>query len=467
MFNQQIREMLERVSDAFVAFDREWHYVYINTKAEEIFEQKRAEVLGRTWLEVTPYAHEFVLFQKCQDAMKTQQPGQVTFFSPMAKTWLKASYYPSSEGLMIYFADQTAQKMLEETQLRSETRIRRLIDANLIGIIFWNMDGAITDANDVFLTMLGYTREDIQARHLNWRMITPPEYAPIDEKALEEIRILGEVKHPFEKVYLHKDGREIPVILGAAMLDHSEEEGVAFVLDISERKELERMKDDFISMASHELKTPVTSIKAFTQVLLKRLHGSEDRQALHMLSRMEVQLNRLTRLINELLDLSQMQEGEMLLHITAFDLCDLVVEVRDAIQQMTQLELVVEGKQPLPVMGDRERLEQVFTNLLNNAIKYSARDKKILILIERNGDEAAISVQDFGIGIDEGQQKKIFERFYRVNGTYERTFPGLGIGLFISQTVVHRHKGNIEVKSRKGEGATFTVHLPLSLPRAS
>jgi signal transduction histidine kinase len=232
--------------------------------------------------------------------------------------------------------------------------------------------------------------------------------------------------------------------------------------DITERKDLERRKDEFISMASHELKTPVTSIKGFTQLLLRRFQQRDDKESLRFLTRMDNQLMKLTRLISDLLDISKMQNGHMEYHKEPFELDLLVQEIIENVQGTTQTHrLILENPARVWVYADRDRIGQVLMNLLTNAIKFSARADRVLVQVLSAGLGAVVSVQDFGQGIDEANYEKIFERFYQVSEPDAKHFAGLGIGLYISREIIKRHQGHIWVKSRKGEGSTFYFSLPL------
>ncbi len=237
---------------------------------------------------------------------------------------------------------------------------------------------------------------------------------------------------------------------------------ITIVHDITERMQAEQRKDEFISMTSHELKTPVTSLKGFTNVLQRRLTKLGDEQGLHFLSRMDAQLDKLTKLISELLDISKMQAGKLSLQMEPFDLDALVQETVENVQAATITHrLVIEGNTRGHVFGDKDRLGQVFINLLTNAIKYSPNAGTVLVRLSSEQEQAIVSVQDFGIGINESQYQKIFERFYQVVDPEEKTYPGLGMGLYISSEIVERHNGRIWVESKKGEGSTFFVSLPL------
>jgi signal transduction histidine kinase len=219
-------------------------------------------------------------------------------------------------------------------------------------------------------------------------------------------------------------------------------------------------------MTSHELKTPVTSLKGFTNVLQRRLLKQGDEKSLHYLSRMDVQLNKLTKLISDLLDMSRMQSGKLDLQIEPFDLDTFIHETVENLQAATLThQILVEGRADAQIEGDKDRLGQVFINLLTNAVKYSPHADKVIVRVRRDAEQVIISVQDFGIGIAEAHHQKIFERFYQVTDPEEKTYPGLGIGLHISHEIVERHSGRIWVESIKGEGAIFFVSLPLPSQR--
>ena len=232
--------------------------------------------------------------------------------------------------------------------------------------------------------------------------------------------------------------------------------------EIAERKELERRKDEFISMASHELKTPVTALKGFTQLLYRRFKSRDDDESLHFLARMDAQINKLTKLISDLLDISKMQSGYLGYCMEPFDLDVLAQEIVENVQGITQSHrLLLEKTAGVHVFGDRDRIGQVLINLLTNAIKYSANADRVIVQLAIDGEQALVSVQDFGIGIAEAYQEKIFERFYQVSEPAEKTYPGLGIGLYIASEIIKRHQSHLRVQSQKGEGSIFSFCLPL------
>jgi signal transduction histidine kinase len=228
-------------------------------------------------------------------------------------------------------------------------------------------------------------------------------------------------------------------------------------------KELEQYKDRFISMASHELKTPLTSITGFLNLLQRQLASYENEKVHRYLARMNAQVHELTKLVNDLLDLSKIQIGHLSYCEERFTLDALVQQVIEDVQQTTQTHrLLLGGQTSVEIVGDRERLGQALTNLLNNAIKYSPQADMVIVQLAKNHDHVLMSIQDFGIGIAREDQQKIFERFYQINDANVRASrPGLGIGLSLVREIVEYHHGQLWVESEKGKGSTFHISLPL------
>lgn len=226
------------------------------------------------------------------------------------------------------------------------------------------------------------------------------------------------------------------------------------------------VRDEFISVASHELKTPVTSLKMYTQIISKQLEQRGEEHLLTPLIKMNAQIDKLTLLINDLLNISKIQLGKLEFNEESFDLQEVVEDTVQSLQSTTPTHKIkIEGTLKNPVWGDKDRISQVVTNLLTNAIKYSPKADKVKIKLFETRKNSEVRFIDYGIGIDKEQQRKIFNRFYRVTGAEERTFPGLGIGLYISSEIIKRHGGKMSVKSVKGKGSEFCFSIPRAKPK--
>ncbi len=231
----RIETILSSVSDAFIALDKNWNFTYVNAEAERITRRRSPELLGRNVWALFPESDRFR--HEYERAVKTGRAVHFEEFYRPLQTWMEIHAYPSSEGLSIYFRDISHRKRAQLALQRSESRLRVLYESDMVGTLFWDLNGRITDANDKFLRMLGYTRNELVGNGITWIALTPPGYQQADDHAIAQLKATG-VDVPYEKEFLRKDGGRVPVIVGAAMLD--ELEGVAFVLDITERKRAER-----------------------------------------------------------------------------------------------------------------------------------------------------------------------------------------------------------------------------------
>ena len=230
-----------------------------------------------------------------------------------------------------------------------------------------------------------------------------------------------------------------------------------------ETEELVYKRDEFFSIASHELKTPVTSLKAYAQLLLMDAKAANDEQNIKMLSKMDYQVVKLTSLINDLLDTSKLQSGTLVYYQEPFQLKKLIPEIIEKLKPTApDYEFILESNTNAYVNADRERIGQVLMNFLTNAIKYGGNSKKIIIELNEKNNKIICSVKDFGKGIIPEEQDKVFGRFYRISGKNMNTFPGLGLGLFISKEIIENNGGKIGVTSEKDKGSVFYFELPVS-----
>ncbi|MFD2966589.1 CheR family methyltransferase [Sphingobacterium bambusae] len=231
---------------------------------------------------------------------------------------------------------------------------------------------------------------------------------------------------------------------------------------INEKIKLERQKNDFISMASHELKTPVTSIKGYTQALQRRFSKEGNIDAEGFLRKMDNQINKLTALIGDLLDATKVTAGQLQYNIEDFDFNELILEITEEMQQTSRkhkIKLSLDNN--VLVSGDRNRIGQVVTNLLSNAIKYSPSASEVLIDTSVSDNQVTVKVKDHGIGISKKHQENVFDQFFRASSVSDKNFAGLGLGLFIANEIIKRHRGKITVSSEEDVGSVFSIVLPI------
>ena len=232
--------------------------------------------------------------------------------------------------------------------------------------------------------------------------------------------------------------------------------------DIDAHKQIEKKKDDFLSIASHELKTPLTSIKAYIQLLSRSLKNHESAQIKTYIQKAQLQVGKLNDLISDLLDISKIESGELKLNKKNIDIKNIIESCVDTIRQThpTAVVKIIGNLLPKIIEVDETRIEQVLLNYLTNALKYSPDNQIANIIREDSDNEVLIKVKDRGIGIPEEKQKKIFDKFYRVEETSLK-FQGLGIGLYICADIIKKHHGKYGVRSEPNKGSEFYFSLPL------
>ncbi|WP_448701647.1 ATP-binding protein [Mucilaginibacter sp. AW1-3] len=351
---------------------------------------------------------------------------------------------------------RTVKKMHQRDML-----FKALVEKSTEGITMHNAEGVRIYCSPSVEAILGYTLDEL-ARHQPWELSHESEVL----YAKEQFYRLA--SHPGKTVIMlhrvkHKNGKWIWLESRLTNLLHEPMVNaiISNFTDVTDRVNLEKQREDFIGVASHELKTPLTSLKAFTQVLENRFRGSTDTSSHEIITKIDHQVNRIVRMINDMLDVSSLQAGAVNFNIAKFDLNDLVVEISQSLQHTTKKHRIDVNLDPVAaVPGDRERIGQVVNNFITNAIKYSPDESVISITSKVEEEQVTISVQDYGIGIPKDEQKSIFEKFYRV-GNSQKAFQGLGLGLFICYQIIELHKGKIGVISEPGKGSTFWFSLPL------
>jgi PAS domain S-box-containing protein len=374
-------------------------------------------------------------------------------------------------------------KRAEDELRQSEAKFRRLFDANIVGIIFPDLSGNILEANDAFLEMVGYTREDLRAGRVRWDTMTPPEYKPLDELSIQELRTSG-VCTAFEKEYIRKDGSRVPVLLVGALLEGERERTVSFILDLSDRKQAEaeirqlnasleqRVKErtaqleavnqeleSFSYSVSHDLRAPLRHISGFVNLLQKHAPDTLDETSQRYLNIITQTTKQAGKLIDDLLSFSRMGRTEM--RYTTVNMTQLIREVqRDIEQNIDGREIHWQIEELPQVQGDFSLLRLVLQNLMDNAVKYTSKREYANIEIGKTETEHefVFFVHDNGVGFDMRYVHKLFGVFQRLHSTEE--FDGTGIGLANVQRIIHRHGGRTWAEGVVEQGATFYFSLP-------
>jgi len=499
--------------DGILAFDHDYRYTLWNPGMERITGLSAKDVLGRVAFELFPFLKETGEDRFFREALAGQtaigndrpfvipQTGQQGFF--------EAHYSPlcNASGEVIgglgIIRDITERSHANKALRDSESKYRMLMEYASDGIVLYDRQGLIIEANPELCEMLGYEREEVLGRTVT-DFIDPADLAatPLRWDQLRDGKaVIG------ERLLLRKDGTTLCAELSARMISgghvqtivrditsrkEAEEEikrlnadlerrviartaqleaaNLELQKEIAERERLEAQKDEFIAVASHELRTPVSVIKGYTKMALRSVEESGDQRLTRNLRIVDEKTDQLTRLISELLDASMIEGESLPLKPERFDLVQLIRHmVSDIELTATEFSFAPElPQEPVYAEADRQRIEQVVTNLLSNAVKYTGRyaDGKRLVEVRLQVENgmAITFVRDYGVGIPAEQQEKVFGRFFRAdNVTNARyPYPGMGLGLFISYNIIERHGGRMWLDSAEGKGSTFYFSLPLA-----
>ncbi len=325
-----------------------------------------------------------------------------------------------------------------------------------------------TDMNDVIQSwnkgaehLYGHTEKDVVGYSIN--EIIPTTYLLQQKKEIND-SIFYEGSWKGEVIHKRKNGSRVYVLTSTSLIRDEDDKPLGLVLvnrDISDRKKLEQGKDDFIALASHELKTPLTSTKLYVDVLKQRFEDSEDKKSLSYISKINLQIQKLLELVSHLLDVSKVQAGKLQYNLEEVSFDRFVIEVVRDIRQITPShKFMIDGSTDKVVCIDKDRMRQVLVNILNNAVKYSSQADKVIVSLHKDGAQVRLGIQDFGIGIPKEKQDKIFERFYQVTDSKGYTYSGMGLGLYISHEIIEKHHGKLWAESVEGKGSTFFIKLP-------
>lgn len=356
-----------------------------------------------------------------------------------------------------------------EKLLASEQRFQNILDTMAEGVGIIDTDGKIVYANAMAQRILGLTLNEINQR-------------TFDDPKWQNLRIDGsplpKAEHPMAimmntglPVIDHEIGVQPPhreqffiSINAAPLFDHSNGKligGIGTFMDVTSRRRVLQQKDEFINVASHELRTPVTSLKAAMQILDRIKDNPKPAVLSQMITQANRSLDRLTRLITDLLDSNRISQGKLFLRKTRFNLKNLLDACSEHIRNDGKQEVIIEGDFDIEIEADAQQTEQVVINLLNNAVKYAAESKQIYIIVKKCKEEIKVSIKDNGPGITADQLEHLFERYYRVDYSGYQ-FSGLGLGLYICSEIVKKHGGTIGVDSEFGIGSEFWFTLPLN-----
>jgi len=375
---------------------------------------------------------------------------------------------PDADNQVAYIlntvVDITGEVNAKEAAIESENKLRLAAEAAAFGT--WELDlrNQAFSHSPRLAEILGYHPDQPVSLAEIRLQVHPDDMNNIVLKAFHESMITG--KYLYEvRIYWPDESLHWIKVQGVVIMDEKNKpvSMLGTILDITETKRDEIRKNDFIAMASHELKTPLTSLKAYIQLLSRKLGSTNDTFVANALLKANQQVNRMTDLIHGFLDLSKLEPGKLKLKMQPFDMCKLAEDVIADTQLASpyrRIFLNTEGS--ITVNADREKIRQVIANFLSNAIKYSDKDGLVTVTCEKQPGDVKVAVKDEGIGIKYKDQEKLFQRFYRVESDKMKNISGFGIGLYLSSEIIQRHRGTIGLESVENVGSTFYFTLPLA-----
>ena len=363
-----------------------------------------------------------------------------------------------------YLHDIHEQELARKALERNESRLRGLFEFAPIGIALNDFEtGQFIDLNDALTLPSGYTRDEFV--QLSYWDLTPREYQAMEEQVLMSLKNEGRYG-PFEKEYIRKDGSRYPVRL-QGMLSHDPDGRPviwSLIEDITERRRLDKMKNQFIATVSHELRTPLTSINGSLGLLAGGVVGELPAPANALLETAQRNVQRLATLINDLLDMEKLVAGKMPMNLAAQPLTPLVVEAIDSMagygeQHGVRIEATPQWPE-VRVNVDGQRLIQALTNLMSNAVKFTPKDRPVEISVTHQQSTVNISVRDHGPGVDPDFQPHLFKRFSQADASDTRKLPGTGLGLAITREIAQQLGGEVYYRDADGGGGEFIIELP-------
>ena len=342
-------------------------------------------------------------------------------------------------------------------------RLSAIIESSDDAIISKTLESVITSWNDSAQRIFGYTADEIIGETI-YKLI-PPDRTDEEPQILARLKNGDRVEH-FETKRLTKDGRLIDVSVTVSPVKDSSGRIIGLskiARDITEQKQNELRKNDFIGMVSHELKTPLTSLNAIIQVLNSKFKHSSDNFISTALDKANSQVKKMTTMINGFLNVSRLESGKIQIDKQEFDIGDLITEaIEEARITISSHVINFPTCDAVFINADREKIGSVISNLLSNAVKYSPKGKLIEVQCHVNDIEVRVSVKDKGMGIKAEDIDKLFDRYYRVETSHTQHISGFGIGLYLSAEIVNRHNGKIWAESESGVGSTFYFSLPVN-----
>ncbi|WP_432708939.1 ATP-binding protein [Pedobacter sp.] len=455
-----------------------WTVEIANQPMLQLWGKTTTEVMGKPLMKIFPELIGQPFPEHIREVYETGksivQPEDVFYYQTtegIGKKYVSYFYDPMLDadgnvyGVIVGAEDITTRVENRLKTERAEEMLRIAIESANLGTWHFQPITKRLVVSDRLKELFGYLPGEEMTYESFVRQITE-DYRPIVLHAFRHSISKGE-KFSVEFSILDHNDQKIRWMRATGKI-YRDQAGVpvrisGILMEITEHKQDEIRKNDFIAMVSHELKTPLTSLKVYVQLLNMKAKTSGDVFTVKSLGKVEGQVNKMNNMIRSFLDLSRLEAGKIYLEYEKFTIDKLVAEIVEEVSLTDKSHTILFSNcKPLSVYADREKIGQVINNLLGNAIKYSRPNTKVTIRCEHVNGMAQFSIRDEGIGISKADQPKLFSRFYRIQNRKLKTVSGFGIGLYLSAEIIRLHLGKIWVESEEGQGSVFYFTLPLS-----
>jgi two-component system sensor histidine kinase VicK len=460
--------LVESTDDAIISKNLNGIITSWNASAQRIFGYRPEEIIGQSVLKLIPadrQDEETLILSRLRRGERVQyfHTKRLTKSGRLVDVSLTISPLKNEQGKIVGVS-KIARDISELIQAEKQSAmLSAIVSCSDDAIISKDLNSIVTSWNSSAERLFGYTAPEMIGQSIV--KLIPGDRLQEEPEIIAKLKSGQRVDH-FETRRLTKHGKLLDVSLTISpVLDISGRIiGISKIArDITDKKQEEQRKNDFIAIVSHELKTPLTSMRSYVQLALAKATKRADSDTELLLRKAENQTRKMTVMIQDFLNLSRLEEGKMTLNISRFSLKELMEEVlADAATLAPSRHIEFEPCAELTVSADREKLGQVVTNLLGNAIKYSADGTAVELTCTVSGGQLDVSVTDQGYGIAPDDQARLFERFYRVNDAQHDYVSGFGIGLYLVAEILRLHGGKITVQSELGIGSVFSFSLPLS-----
>jgi PAS domain S-box-containing protein len=474
--------ILEEANDAYVAMDRAGLVLDWNRQAEATFGWTYEQARGRPVAELIippryrdSHRQGLSRYVDTGEASVLNKPVELSALHRDGHEFpIEITIWPLEDEdgttFSAFVRDITKRLETEEALRRSEARKTALLESIAEGVITTDADGRITSINPAMERLSGWRQVEAVGR--NYSEVYPafdafgepvPQQERILTRALADKAIV--TSRGFDMFFRIRDGRRVPVSATAAPISGADGESVGAVeviRDISDEQEVDQLKSSLVSTVSHELRTPLTMIQGFSELLLTR--DLAEKRSQEALKQINASAERLSRLIEDLLSVSRIDSGRLAARVEPERLDKVIEEVVAGFDERKNRSVAVDVEPHLPkVMADRDKLVQILTNLVSNALKYSAPHTPVDVAAGRVGSSVQVAVTDRGIGLTEEEQSQLFSKFFRADRDEVRDARGTGLGLYIAKSLVEMQSGQLWVNSRIGEGSTFHFSLPVAI----